>query len=156
MMHWSFHQRVCGFPPHVPFRIVHGHGPKRGSSPRCPLPPCWVKLLPLVWKRRLELRNSGQPLEDNELQARASLWWMFLLPFNHFRGHTASWLRLQAAQKNWCQRGRWGAWGHIHISLTSHNHPLWPKHYLPWWWQCEHLKTLTLQVTHTFQCSCKF
>ena len=51
----------------------------------------------------------------------------------------------------WCPRGRQGAWQCIHIKLTSPNHPLWPKHYLPWQWWCKCLKSLTLPITLTFQ-----
>ena len=152
----AFAKRSAVFPPHVPFRITQSHGLKRGSSPRCPLPAWWVNLLPLVWKRRSKWRNSGQPLADNAQQARTSLWQVFPLPFNNFRGHTASWLRLQAAQGKQCQRGRWGAWQCNHIRLTSPNHPLQPIHYPQWWQWCEHLKTLTLPITLTFQYLCHF
>ena len=59
---------------------------------------CQVNLLPLVWKRGAEWGNHCQPFVDNALQAGAILWQVSLLPLNHFRGHTASQLRLQAAQ----------------------------------------------------------
>ena len=87
---------------------------------RCPLSLCEANLLPFVWQGGPEWKTCSQPLEDNTLQARASLQVMSPLSLDYLGGHTTSWLRLQTAQRKWHQRGR-----HILIWLTDPNHPIW-------------------------------
>ena len=60
----AFAEGSAVFLPCIPFRIAQGHGLKRGSPPRCPLPLHRVNLLSLVWEGRQKWRNSGQPLVD--------------------------------------------------------------------------------------------
>ena len=139
MMHWSFCWRVCSSFTPCPLQNCPRSWAWKGSSPRCPLPLCWVKLLSLVWERRPKWRNSGQPLAKKALQAGASLWWMSLSSLQRLYSIIAE--AASSPGESNAKEEDGGPDGVPTLGLTSPNCPLWPKHYPPQQHWCEHLET---------------